>query len=68
MSESSAATRFTEALARALRPVPEFTEPEQWYLSGLMEGLKHHQASPQVPVVPASAPLVQKNAFGWMAY
>lgn len=65
VSESSAATRFTEALARALRPVPEFTEPEQWYLSGLMEGLKHHQASPQVPVVPASAPFSAEKRF-WL--
>ncbi|HRH77386.1 MAG TPA: molybdopterin-dependent oxidoreductase, partial [Cellvibrionaceae bacterium] len=64
-SESSAHYRLSQTMQGTLRPVPEFSEPEQWYLSGLMEGLKHHQASEQVPVIPSSAPFSAEKRF-WL--
>lgn len=51
-SEYDVFSRSTGVAVRA----PEFNEQEQWYLSGLLQGLKNAPIANGVPVLPPSAP------------
>jgi sulfite reductase (NADPH) flavoprotein alpha-component len=63
--DASELGRFAQSIAIAPRATPAFNEPEQWYLSGLLEGLKNAPATAEVPVIPASAPFSAEKRY-WL--
>jgi sulfite reductase (NADPH) flavoprotein alpha-component len=54
-----------QSLGLTTPKTPAFSEPEQWYLSGLLEGLKNTPALNGIPVIPASAPFNQETRL-WL--
>ncbi|HMW71603.1 MAG TPA: molybdopterin-dependent oxidoreductase, partial [Cellvibrionaceae bacterium] len=65
VSEPAHLNHLATALVGALRPAPVFNETEQWYLSGLLEGLKPPPAPTEVPVIPPSAPFSSEKRY-WL--
>lgn len=56
VAEGSEITGFAQSVGISHRQTPEFSEQEQWYLSGLLEGLKNSTIQAEVPIIPPSSP------------